>query len=99
MAKNRKYFRYNMNYSAGKFMVNNDAVFGKLKAVYFRYENVLSSEDLRQILYMVKTMERKQMRLSVQENASMNSILTHMNGKYAAIVQQEAIKNNMLVRE
>ena len=65
-------FRWSPTYIKSKFEINNDALFAKIKHVYFTNEKILARPDLDQILYMLKVLDRKNMNISVQENVSMH---------------------------
>ena len=72
---------------------NGDTLFISIKALYFLYENLHTSEDLRSILFMLKTLERRNMILPEHEKMSMFAIVDKMREKYAALYPEREKKS------
>lgn len=78
----KKKYRYSVNYSVNKFKTNNEALYKKLVAFYYRTASFLETKELHIILYMLSVLARKQKNVSVPENENMNSIIDCIAAKY-----------------
>ena len=61
---------------------NGDALFVKIKALFFGYYNKHNRQDLDTILMMLKTLERQNLCLDANQYKNMHSIVNNMRAKY-----------------